>query len=234
MGESILKLQQIRKSFDHTEVLKGVDLEVAQGEFITLLGASGCGKTTLLRMIAGFNSVDGGEICFDDKVINNLEAHKRDIGMVFQHFNLFPNLSVRRNMTLAPVQLGLMTRQEADAEAQRLLESEDTPSELRNLEQVTAKDVMDLAKAGDGLACRVADFFGDSLGRALASVSCVCDPEIIVLGGGVSKAGSYIVDLVQTAFLKYAFPAAEPTKFALAALGNNAGIYGAASLALQK
>ena len=65
MGESILKLQQIRKSFDHTEVLKGVDLEVAQGEFITLLGASGCGKTTTLRIIcgtgaAGFRKCDPG------------------------------------------------------------------------------------------------------------------------------------------------------------------------------
>ena len=58
MGESILKLQQIRKSFDHTEVLKGVDLEVAQGEFITLLGASGCGKTTTLRIIAGLELPD--------------------------------------------------------------------------------------------------------------------------------------------------------------------------------
>ena len=66
------------------QALKDVNLDIKKGEFISLLGPSGCGKTTLLRMIAGFNSVDGGEICFDEKVINNLEAHKRDIGMVFQ------------------------------------------------------------------------------------------------------------------------------------------------------
>ena len=75
-----------------------MNLEIKQGEFFTLLGPSGCGKTTLLRMIAGFNSVDGGEICFDDKVINNLEAHKRDIGMVFQNYAIFPHLTVAENV----------------------------------------------------------------------------------------------------------------------------------------
>lgn len=75
-----------------------MDLEIKPGEFFTLLGPSGCGKTTLLRMIAGFNSVDGGEICFDDKVINNLEAHKRDIGMVFQNYAIFPHLTVAENV----------------------------------------------------------------------------------------------------------------------------------------
>ena len=62
MGESILQLRQIRKSFDNTEVLKGIDLEVAQGEFITLLGASGCGKTTTLRIIAGLELPDAGQV----------------------------------------------------------------------------------------------------------------------------------------------------------------------------
>lgn len=69
MGESILKLQQIRKSFDHTEVLKGVDLEVAQGEFITLLGASGCGKTTTLRIIAGLELPDSGSVILEEETL---------------------------------------------------------------------------------------------------------------------------------------------------------------------
>lgn len=87
----------VKKYGDFTAV-NGVDLEIKQGEFFTLLGPSGCGKTTLLRMVAGFNSVDGGEILFGDKVINNLEAHKRDIGMVFQNYAIFPHLSVAENV----------------------------------------------------------------------------------------------------------------------------------------
>lgn len=86
------------KRYGDFTVLKGVDLEIKPGEFFTLLGPSGCGKTTLLRMIAGFNTVDVGEICFDERVINNLEAHKRDIGMVFQNYAIFPHLTVAENV----------------------------------------------------------------------------------------------------------------------------------------
>lgn len=86
------------KKYGNFTALNGVSLDIKQGEFFTLLGPSGCGKTTLLRMIAGFNTVDGGEICFDDKVINGLEAHKRDIGMVFQNYAIFPHLTVAENV----------------------------------------------------------------------------------------------------------------------------------------
>ena len=89
----ILALQNVEYSYDKKKkVLKGINAQMETGKMYAILGPSGCGKTTLLRMIAGFNTVDGGEICFDDKVINGLEAHKRDIGMVFQHFHLFPEL----------------------------------------------------------------------------------------------------------------------------------------------
>ena len=83
MGESILQLRQIRKSFDNTEVLKGIDLEVAQGEFITLLGASGCGKTTTLRIIAGLELPDVGQV---------------DVNTVFQNYALFPHMNVSDNV----------------------------------------------------------------------------------------------------------------------------------------
>ena len=75
MGESILQLRQIRKSFDNTEVLKGIDLEVAQGEFITLLGASGCGKTTTLRIIAGLELPDAGQVILEGQDITNREPN---------------------------------------------------------------------------------------------------------------------------------------------------------------
>ena len=95
MGESILKLQQIRKSFDHTEVLKGVDLEVAQGEFITLLGASGCGKTTTLRIIAGLELPDSGSVILEGRDITDWEPNKRDVNTVFQNYALFPHMNVQ-------------------------------------------------------------------------------------------------------------------------------------------
>jgi len=104
MSHSVLIKNAVKKYGDFTAV-NGISLEIHKGEFFTLLGPSGCGKTTLLRMIAGFNTVDGGEICFDDQVINNVAAHKRDTGMVFQNYALFPHLNVSEN-----VAYGLKTR----------------------------------------------------------------------------------------------------------------------------
>ena len=101
MGESILQLRQIRKSFDNTEVLKGIDLEVAQGEFITLLGASGCGKTTTLRIIAGLELPDAGQVILEGQDITNREPNKRDVNTVFQNYALFPNMTVRENIAFA-------------------------------------------------------------------------------------------------------------------------------------
>ena len=98
MGESILQLQQIRKSFANTEVLKGVDLEAGQGEFITLLGASGCGKTTTLRIIAGLELPDSGQVILEDHNITDWEPNKRDVNTVFQNYALFPHMNVADNV----------------------------------------------------------------------------------------------------------------------------------------
>lgn len=98
MGESILQLQQIRKSFENTEVLKGIDLEAGQGEFITLLGASGCGKTTTLRIIAGLELPDAGQVILEGQDITNCEPNKRDVNTVFQNYALFPHMNVADNV----------------------------------------------------------------------------------------------------------------------------------------
>lgn len=86
------------KKYGDFVAIKNITLDIKKGEFFTLLGPSGCGKTTLLRMIAGFNTIEGGEILFGDKVINNLPAHKRDIGMVFQNYAIFPHMTVYDNV----------------------------------------------------------------------------------------------------------------------------------------
>ena len=86
------------KTYGNFNAVDHANLEIESGELFTLLGPSGCGKTTLLRMIAGFNSVDGGGISFGDKVINNVPAHMRNIGMVFQNYAIFPHMSVFDNV----------------------------------------------------------------------------------------------------------------------------------------
>lgn len=86
------------KKYGEAVIIPDLSLEIHEGEFFTLLGPSGCGKTTLLRMIAGFNSIEGGEIRFNDTVINSLSPAKRNIGMVFQNYAIFPHMNVKKNV----------------------------------------------------------------------------------------------------------------------------------------
>ncbi|MCI9140050.1 ATP-binding cassette domain-containing protein [bacterium 1XD42-8] len=94
----ILELKDLYKSFEHTKVIRGINLKVKKGEFITLLGASGCGKTTTLRMIAGLEEPDKGDILLENQVVTHLEPNKRDVNMVFQNYALFPHMDVEGNI----------------------------------------------------------------------------------------------------------------------------------------
>ena len=117
--------------------------------------------------------------------------------------------------------------------AKKMMAEKDMPSALRNIEDVTAKDVFDNSKEGDELALAVLDKFGKLLGTALAHISCVCDPEVYVIGGGVSRAGQIIIDKIVDNYKESAFHASRNVKFELALLGNDAGIYGGARLCQQ-
>lgn len=114
----------------------------------------------------------------------------------------------------------------------RALEASDTPSSLRELSEVTAKDTFDAAKAGDALAMSVLEQFGAILGKGLAMIACVVNPEIFVIGGGVSKAGTIITDVVAKNYVPYTFHACQKAQFKLAELGNDAGIYGCVKMIL--
>ncbi len=105
-------------------------------------------------------------------------------------------------------------------------------TELIHHANLSAKLVFDLAKEGDEVALEIVDEFGEYLGRGLAFVSCVTDPEVFVIGGGVSKAGQIVLDAIEKYYSKYAFHASRNTKFALATLGNDAGIYGSVKMVL--
>lgn len=93
-----IKVENVIKKYGPLTIIPDLSATIKNGEFFTLLGPSGCGKTTLLRMIAGFNSIEGGQIKFDEKVINDIPAHQRNIGMVFQNYAIFPHLTVKQNV----------------------------------------------------------------------------------------------------------------------------------------
>ncbi len=93
-----INIRHAVKKYDRNTVIRDLSLSIRNGEFFTLLGPSGCGKTTLLRMIAGFNTVDGGDFFFDDRRINDIDPSRRNIGMVFQNYAIFPHMSVRNNV----------------------------------------------------------------------------------------------------------------------------------------
>ncbi len=95
---STITIKNALKKYGNTTVIEGLNLEIRDGELFTLLGPSGCGKTTLLRMIAGFNSIEGGDFYFGDERINDKDPAKRNIGMVFQNYAVFPHLTVRKNV----------------------------------------------------------------------------------------------------------------------------------------
>ena len=94
----VITIDNAVKRYGEVTVIKDLSLRIKEGEFFTLLGPSGCGKTTLLRMIAGFNTIEGGEFYFNDLKINDLDPAKREIGMVFQNYAIFPHLSVKDNV----------------------------------------------------------------------------------------------------------------------------------------
>jgi spermidine/putrescine transport system ATP-binding protein len=96
--QELLRLEGIKKSFGNTAVLRGTDLGVNKGEFITILGASGCGKTTLLRVIAGLEEAEEGRVFLDGRDVSRDEPHERNVRMVFQNYALFPHMNVERNI----------------------------------------------------------------------------------------------------------------------------------------
>ena len=114
--------------------------------------------------------------------------------------------------------------------AGRVLAASEDDSTLRELQNITAKDVLDAFKAGDAVAVRIMEYVGDLLGGAIAGFTTVVDPEAIVIGGGVSKAGQPLIDCIEKYYQRYAFSSCKETPIVLATLGNDAGIYGAAAL----
>lgn len=124
-NEILIEVKDLHKSFDKHEVLKGISTTISKGEVIAIIGPSGCGKSTFLRSLNLLEVPTSGTITFEGNDITdpkiNIDKMRERIGMVFQQFNLFPNMTIKENIMLAPVQLGKMTKEDASKKADELL-----------------------------------------------------------------------------------------------------------------
>lgn len=155
----IIDLQNISVSFDGTTILNNINLQIHDGEFVTLLGPSGCGKTTTLRIIAGFLQQDSGDVIFEGKNINGVPAYKRQVNTIFQRYALFPHLNVYENIAFG-LRLKKMKEDDIKAKVQAMLE-------LVNLKGFGSRNIDSLS---GGQQQRVA------IARALA-----VDPRVVLL-----------------------------------------------------
>ena len=123
--EVLIRVENLKKAFGSNVVLNGISQDIRRGEKVVIIGPSGSGKSTFLRCLNLLEEPTDGHIYFEGTDITakntDINAIRRKMGMVFQHFNLFPNMTVRRNITLAPVRTGYMKQEEADAKAEQLL-----------------------------------------------------------------------------------------------------------------
>lgn len=211
-------------------LLYGVPVKVGNDANVAALGemwkGGGMGFTNLVMVTLGTGV--GGGIILDGKIIEGTFGAAGEIGhiMVNPHETEVCNCGKRGCLEQYASATGIARL------ARKKLAETDIPSILRNIENPTAKDIFDAAKDGDGLAKDLVEQLGRILGRALSFVSSVVDPEVFVIGGGVSKAGDILIDVIEKYYRQDAFHASRETKFALATLGNDAGIYGAVKMIL--
>ena len=122
----MIETKKLEKHFKDLFVLKGIDQKIEKGEKVVIVGPSGSGKSTFLRCLNFLEVPTGGEVWFEGINLTdasvNIDKHRQKMGMVFQHFNLFPHLTIMQNITLAPIKLKLQTKEEAEANAERLLD----------------------------------------------------------------------------------------------------------------
>lgn len=225
LGWGIFNVEETLSEMIDLPVKAGNDANVAALGEMWQGGGKGYKNVVMVTLGTGV----GGGIIIDGNVISGTNGAGGEIG----HIKVVKN----ETETCGCGKTGCL-EQYASAtgivkEAQKLLKSKERPSLLRDSSEITAKLIFDAAKEGDELANILVEDLGEKLGSALANVSCVCDPEVFVIGGGVSKAGMILINVIRKHFIDKAFHACEGTKFELAKLGNDAGIYGGVKLVLD-
>lgn len=210
---------------DIPNVAAGNDANVATLGELWQGGGQGNQSAVMLTLGTGV----GGGVVLDGKIVAGRNGGAGEIG----HMTVEPDETV-------PCSCGKSGCLEQYASANgivrmaKLMLSEcDTPSKLRGIENFTSKHICDFAVAGDHMALKIIDRFGDYLGRAMSYISCTVDPEIFIIGGGMSRAGSIVTDSALKYYQKYAFHVSRATGVVIATLGNDAGIYGCAKMVLK-
>ncbi len=207
---------------DIPKVVVGNDANVAALGELWQGGAAGYESAVLFTLGTGI----GGGIVLNGKIVAGKNGGAGEVG----HITVEPGETV-------PCKCGKYgcLEQYASARgvvflAKRMLQETDRPSQLRKIDDFTAKEICALAQAGEEMAGDIIDRFGEYLGRALSFVSCTVDPDVYIIGGGMSQAGSIVTNAVMKYHRKYAFHVSQGTKAVIAKLGNEAGIYGCARM----
>ncbi len=211
--------------------LTGLPIKVGNDANVAALGenwqggAKGCKSSVMVTLGTGV----GGGIIIDGKIVAGCHGAGGEIG----HITVNPDEIEACNCG----QYGCLEQYTSATGivrmAKRKLAKSEDETTLRSMEALTAKDIFDEAKAGDEVAKELVDELGKILGSALSNLACVVNPEAIVIGGGVSKAGTILIDTIQEHFRENCFYALKETRFELATLGNDAGIYGCMAMLLD-
>ena len=226
LGWGIVNVEEELGNLTGLKVKAGNDANVAALGEMWQGAAKGCKDVIMVTLGTGV----GGGIIVDGKVVAGFNGAGGEIGHITVNHDEIEACNCGQYGCLEQYTsaTGIVRV------AKRKLAKTNDETSLRNFPELTAKDVFDAYKEQDSLAADIVEEFAEYLGRALAVFACVADPDVIVLGGGVSKAGQVLVDCVEACYRKYAFSACKDTQIKLATLGNDAGICGAAKLILSK
>ena len=225
LGWGVINVPQILGGLTGLPVCAGNDANVAALGEAWKGGGQGCENMVL----ATFGTGVGGGIVVGGRMIHGVHGAGGELG----HMTVNREETERCGCGIRGCLEQYCSATGIARIAREYLAASEEPSVLRGVENPTAKDVFDAAKAGDALADRILDEVFQYMGQFLAIIGCVVDPEIIVFGGGVSKAGQILLDGARKYFDKFVFHAARPIRFALAQLGNDAGAYGAFKMVLD-
>jgi glucokinase len=225
LGWGVLNVAEELGSLTGLRVKVGNDANVAALGEMWQGGAKGSKDVIMVTLGTGV----GGGIIVDGQVVAGFNGAGGEIGHITVN-----------NEEIEPCNCGQYGCLEQYASAtgivrmaKRKLAKTSDATRLRDYPELTAKDIFDEAKAGDEVAIRLVDELGNILGSALSNMACVVNPEIIVIGGGVSKAGQILIDTIQKHYVETSFHACRNTRFELASLGNDAGMYGCMKLILS-
>ena len=215
---------------DLEKLLDQIPVKVGNDANVAALGEmwKGGGEGTKNLIMATLGTGVGGGIIVDGKIVTGAHGAGGEIG----HACVEPEETESCNCGNKGCLEQYASATGIVRVAGRMLAASEEDSTLRGLQNITAKDVLDAFKAGDTLAGRIMECVGGLLGSAIAGFAAVVDPEAIVIGGGVSKAGQPLIDCIQKHYIRHAFPSCKETPVKLATLGNDAGIYGAAKMVL--